>query len=117
MCPQKVCASRSTQECRKPGTQPCFEDIRLKEINQTIRNLAAFPVFRVFMMSGKSGKGKKRKKGVRLEFHRQIKKGNSSLTPHFVVVALLITTVSMLACYVPARHAAGIEPMEALRHK
>ena len=35
----------------------------------------------------------------------------------FVSVTLMITAVSMLACYVPARRAARMDPLAALRHE
>ena len=35
----------------------------------------------------------------------------------FAVIAALLTMVALLACWLPARKAARVEPLEALRHE
>jgi ABC-type lipoprotein release transport system permease subunit len=42
-------------------------------------------------------------------------KGTDPVT--FAVIAALLTLVALLACWLPARKAAKVDPLEALRHE
>jgi putative ABC transport system permease protein len=49
---------------------------------------------------------------------RRIVSGISELEPTaFVVVSLLLLSAALLACVVPARRAASVDPMAALRQE
>ena len=37
--------------------------------------------------------------------------------PTFLAIVLLLTVVSLFACWLPARRAAAVRPVEALRHE